>query len=121
TAKEGGVCIVLNQSCCTYVDESKRVVSKLWEYSKTLHEVALGDTSFGFADIWHKLTSWLLNFGWLKQLFVLMIAVISLGVFVCVTLKCSRCCDKGTLDRYVNWKKHQLPQETESGKYFGTW
>ncbi|NXP79481.1 EFC1 protein, partial [Ramphastos sulfuratus] len=30
TAKEGGVCIVLNQSCCTYIDESKRVVSKLW-------------------------------------------------------------------------------------------
>ncbi|NXF94771.1 EFC1 protein, partial [Eubucco bourcierii] len=30
TAKEGAVCIVLNQSCCTYIDESKRVVSKLW-------------------------------------------------------------------------------------------
>ncbi|NXR06351.1 ERVV2 protein, partial [Semnornis frantzii] len=25
TAKEGEVCIVLNQTCCVYIDESKRV------------------------------------------------------------------------------------------------
>uniref|UniRef100_A0A669QDZ7 ERVV2 protein n=1 Tax=Phasianus colchicus TaxID=9054 RepID=A0A669QDZ7_PHACC len=34
TAKEGGVCMIVSQSCCTYVDETHRVETDLqtiWE------------------------------------------------------------------------------------------
>lgn len=72
TVKEGGMCTIIHQSCCAYVDETQRIetdMHKLWEQIKVIHQVTLDDTSFGFIELWNKLTSWLLNFVWLKQLF----------------------------------------------------
>ncbi|KAF1436292.1 Syncytin-2, partial [Pygoscelis papua] len=58
-AAQGGVCTVINTSCCTYVDQSGRVSTDLqviWEQTKILHQVTKDDTSWGFEEIWNKLT-----------------------------------------------------------------
>lgn len=42
TAKEGGVCAIINQSCCAYIDETHRIETDLqtiWEHTKVLHQV----------------------------------------------------------------------------------
>ena len=39
TAKEGGVCTVINQSCCAYISKDLRTeteLSKIWEQTKVL-------------------------------------------------------------------------------------
>ena len=89
TAKEGGVCMIISQSCCAYIGETQRTETDLqaiWERTKLLHQVSLDDTSFGFAELWEKLTSCLPNFAWLKQCFMACIIVIALLILVCISL-----------------------------------
>jgi len=53
-AKEEGLCMVINQTCCTYINHEKRVetdLNQIWEKTKVLHQVAEGDTSFGFTEL----------------------------------------------------------------------
>ena len=69
TAKKGRVCVIINQICCTYTDQSQRVATNLeeiWKHTHVIHAVMLDNTSFGFAELWGKLTTWLPNFAWLK-------------------------------------------------------
>uniref|UniRef100_A0A8C3JCQ0 Uncharacterized protein n=1 Tax=Calidris pygmaea TaxID=425635 RepID=A0A8C3JCQ0_9CHAR len=116
-AKEGGVCLIINQSCCSYINQEKRIetdIARIWQQSKVLHQVSQDDTSLGFSDLWEKLTSWLPNFAWL----VLLLTIISLGFIVCILFKCFPCCAKRATDDYELWKKHQLRQKIKSGKYF---
>ncbi|XP_074022481.1 endogenous retrovirus group V member 1 Env polyprotein-like [Numenius arquata] len=120
-AKEGGVCLIINQSCCPYINQEKRVemdFAQIWQQSRVQHQVSQDDTSLGFSDLWKKMTSWLPDFAWLKQLFVLLITMIVLGIMICTLLRCFMCCAKGTTSDYELWKKHQLRQKVESGKYF---
>lgn len=59
TAKEGGVCTVINQSFCTYIDQFQRVETDLEEMRKhthLLHEVSQDDTSLAFTELSEKLT-----------------------------------------------------------------
>ncbi|XP_074705243.1 uncharacterized protein LOC141933995 [Strix aluco] len=89
-AKEGGVCTVINQSCCAFVNREAQIetdVHRIWEASKLFHLIAQDDTSWGFTNLWEKLTSWLPNFAWLKQLFVLVVTLLILGVITCVLIK----------------------------------
>jgi len=47
-AKEGGLCMVINQTCCTYVNQNKKIetdLNKIWGKTKMLHQVAQDDTS----------------------------------------------------------------------------
>ncbi|NXN64068.1 ERVV2 protein, partial [Himantopus himantopus] len=121
TAHMGGVCTLINTSCCTYVDESSRIeveIQKIWDHAKVLHQVSLDDTSFGFSNLWEKLTSWLPNLTWLKQLFIVVIMITVLGLLVCCMLQCFMWMCKQTASTYEEWKKHKLRQNTESGKYF---
>ena len=77
-AKEGGVCVVINHSCCAYVDKTQRVetgIQAIWERTKLLHQVSMDDTSCGFRDLWEKLMSWLPDFTWLKQLFIVCVII----------------------------------------------
>lgn len=70
TAKERGICAIINQSCCAYIDETHRIETDLqtiWEHTEVLHQVLLDDTSFGFTELWKNLSSWL-DFVRLKQL-----------------------------------------------------
>ena len=82
-AEEGGVCTVINQSCCAFVNREAQIetdVHRIWEASKLFHLIAQDDTSWGFTNLWEKLTSWLPNFAWLKQLFVLVVTVDFRGI-----------------------------------------
>ena len=72
TAKEGGVCTVINQSCCVYISKDLRTetdLRKIWEQTKVLHRTSQDDTNWE-EDLWNLLTSWLPNLKWLKQLFL---------------------------------------------------
>ncbi|XP_074992084.1 syncytin-A-like [Calonectris borealis] len=120
-AKEGGVCLVINQSCCSYIDQEQRIetdITRIWQQSRVLHEVTQDDTSLGLFELWKKLTSWLPNFTWLKQLFIAVIMLIILGVVVCCMLQCFMWMCKQTGNTYEERKRHRLRQKVEEGKYF---
>lgn len=57
-ASQGGVCAIINTSCCVYVDQSGRIsadvadVRKLWEQVKLMHKVKFDSTSAGFHKVW---------------------------------------------------------------------
>ncbi|XP_040445890.1 syncytin-1-like [Falco naumanni] len=47
TLKEGGVCMIINQSCCVYVDQSNQIetdINKIWNKVQILHKVSQDDT-----------------------------------------------------------------------------
>ncbi|XP_040977177.1 endogenous retrovirus group V member 2 Env polyprotein-like [Aquila chrysaetos chrysaetos] len=95
TAEAGGVCTVINQSCCSYVNREGQIekdLHKIWEKTRIFHEIIKDNMEWGFTDLWDKLTSWLPNFGWLKQLFIGLITLAILGIFVCVLFKCFLWC-----------------------------
>ena len=122
TAKEGGVCTVINQSCCAYISKDLRTetdLRKIWEQTKVLHRTSQDDTNWK-EDLWNLLTSWLPNLGWLKQLFLVCIILVLIVGFTCVMIKCSACLCRNTRKEYEIWKKHELRQKVESGTYFGT-
>lgn len=96
-ASQGGVCTIINTSCCTYVNQDKRIetdLSQIWKQTQILHLVTQDNTEWGFQEIWDKLTSWLPNLRLLKQVFVIVIAVIALGIVTCVLLKCFFLCSQ---------------------------
>lgn len=64
TSKEGEVCIIINQTCCSYINQEKWVetdIHQIWEKTKILHIVIQDATSWGFTNIWGKITSSLPN------------------------------------------------------------
>ncbi|NXS64799.1 ERVV2 protein, partial [Pandion haliaetus] len=115
------VCTLVNTSCCTYVNESSKIetdIQDIWNRAKVLHQVTQDDASLGFTELWEKLTSWLPDFTWLKQLFVSIIMLIVLGLLICCMLQCFLWVYRRTETTYEEWKKHRLRQNIESGKYF---
>ncbi|NWY22639.1 ERVV2 protein, partial [Aphelocoma coerulescens] len=119
--KEGGVCTVINRSCCSYVDLDKRIETDLQtilEKTRTLHQITLDDTSWGFKDVWDKFTSWLPNLYWLKQLFVTVICVITLLLSVCISSYCCMILCTWNLDAFAQRHKHKLRNKVEKGSYF---
>ena len=86
TAKEGGACTIINQSCCAYINKDLRTVTdlrKIWEQMKVLHRTSQDDTNWK-EDLWNLLTSWLPNLGWLKQLFLVCIILVLIVGFLIV-------------------------------------
>lgn len=91
TAKEGGVCTVINQSCCTYIDQFRRIetdLEEIWRHTHLLHEVSRDDTSLGFTELWEKLTSWLPSLTRLKQLFTTGLVLLFYRIFICLIIRC---------------------------------
>ncbi|NXY12008.1 ERVV2 protein, partial [Pteruthius melanotis] len=110
-AKEGGVCTVINTSCCSYVDLDKPIETDLQtilEKTQTLHQITLDDTSWGFKEVWDKLMSWLPNLSWLKQLLVIAICVIALLLSVCLSSYFCMILCTWNHDAYAQWHKHKL-------------
>ena len=58
--------------------------------------------------LWEKLTSWLPNFAWLKQLFIACIIMVFLFIFVCIAMECALWLCKSTGSSYEEWKRHEL-------------
>lgn len=80
-----------------YVDQSRRISTDLrwiWEQTKVLQEVTRDDTSRGFTDIWKKLTSWLPNSTWLRNLFVVVITVVCVCILACIMIQFCNCCSQ---------------------------
>lgn len=99
-ASKGGVCTVINTSCCMYIDQSHRVatdLNEIWKQTQILHKVTKDNTSWGFEEIWDKITSWLPNFKWLRQIFATIIGVIGLVILIWVMFKCMTLCEKKTV------------------------
>uniref|UniRef100_A0A8C3JU16 ERVV2 protein n=1 Tax=Calidris pygmaea TaxID=425635 RepID=A0A8C3JU16_9CHAR len=66
-ASQGGVCAMINTSCCAYVDQSGRVatdIKNIRDQIGILHDVTQDDVGWGFFEVWKKLTSWLPNLKW---------------------------------------------------------
>lgn len=60
TAKEGEVCVVINQSCCSYINQEKWVetdIQKIREQSQILHLVTKDIPTWEFSNLWKGLTS----------------------------------------------------------------
>ncbi|XP_055556315.1 syncytin-1-like [Falco cherrug] len=94
-ADRGGVCTVINTSCCVYVDQSGRVstdLEEIWKQTKVLHEISEDDVSWGFENLWTTLTSWLPKVQWLKQVLAAIVLLIVLIVLVCILFKCLLYC-----------------------------
>ena len=121
TAKEGGVCLIINQSCCSYINQGKRIetdMTQIWQQSNILHQITQDNTSLGFTNLWEKLTSWLPDLTWLKQLFIACVLIIILGILICCMLQCFMWICKYASNHYEDWKRHQLHKKVESGAYF---
>ncbi|NXE30467.1 ERVV2 protein, partial [Ardeotis kori] len=120
-ASQGGVCTTVNRSCCMSMDQSGRIspdLKEIWEQTKILREVTKDDTSCGFEEVWNKLTSWLPNLAWVKQLFMAATLLGLLILFTCILIQCTFWCCKRTTGSYEEWKSHKLKHQVESGKYF---
>ncbi|NWV08807.1 ERVV2 protein, partial [Ptilonorhynchus violaceus] len=120
TAQMGGVCTLVNSTCCTYTDESRQIatdIQAIWQHAKVLHEVPKDDTSWTM-KLWETLTSWLPNLNWIKHLFVglLLLGFILLGA--CIFTQCFLWCCQWTAISYDKWKKYKLRHKLEKGTYF---
>ncbi|NWV18063.1 ERVV2 protein, partial [Origma solitaria] len=118
-AKEGGVCTVINTSCCSYVDLNKQIETDLQTIlrkTQILHEITLDDISWGFQDVWKKLTTWLPNLSWFKQLFVIVTCIIALLFTVCISSYCCMILCTWNPNAYAQWQKYKHTNKIEKNK-----
>ncbi|CAM4591444.1 unnamed protein product [Caretta caretta] len=65
-ANQGGVCALVNSSCCVCVNQHHRVetdIHILEQQAALFHHISLDTTKAGFQEVWDWLTSWLLDVG----------------------------------------------------------
>lgn len=87
-----GVCAVINTTYCFYVDQSRRIKKDLFEIQKQtqiFHEVSLRNNTLNFDYIFHTLTSWLPNWGWIKEMFIVVVIIV---VFCMIAGCINQCC-----------------------------
>ena len=121
TAKERGVCTIINTSCCADINTDRQReadLNMLWQKTRVFHKVPLDDTSLGFRDLWDKETSWLPNVACLKQLLMGLITLMALGILVCISLKCFLWCCQDSVATHSDWKRNKIRHQIETGKYF---
>ena len=104
-ASQGGVCTVINTSCCVYVDQSGRIstdLNEIWKQTEILHGVQKDDTSFGFEETWKWLTSWFPDVSsWVKKCLTILGMVLVVFVCVYVVIQCiSKCYTKLIWERF---------------------
>ncbi|XP_064929372.1 protein NYNRIN-like isoform X1 [Columba livia] len=101
-ASQGGVCTMLNSSCCMYIDQSKQLITevdKIWKVSHVMQQIQRDDANWGVADLWQWMTSWFPDLGTLVKK-ILMIVIVIVIVFViifvlihCMSMFCNCCCN----------------------------
>ncbi|CAM5081993.1 unnamed protein product [Eretmochelys imbricata] len=96
-ANQGGVCALVNSSCCVFVNQHHRVetdIHILKQQAALFHHISLDTTSTGFQEVWDWLTSWLPDVGtWGRRiLYLLFLTVIVFALFFVCLQCCSMCC-----------------------------
>lgn len=120
-ASQGGACSTINESCCSYIDQSCRIetdLEEIWKQTKIFHEITMDDTSWGFEEIWKELTSWLPDLSWLRQLVAGLLTLIVLVLITCGMVQCSFWCCKQSMVNYEDWKRNEVKHQVETGNYF---
>nr|XP_021139754.1 uncharacterized protein LOC110356982 [Columba livia] len=99
-ASQGGVCTMLNSSCCMYINKSKQLVTevdKIWEVSHVMQQIQRDDADWGVADLWQWMTSWFPDLGTLvKKILMTVIVIVFVIIFVliqCMSMFCNCCCN----------------------------
>ncbi|NXA13784.1 ERVV1 protein, partial [Sapayoa aenigma] len=119
-ANQAGVCTIVNTSCCMYINQTQRVnthLQSIWDQTEVLHQITQDDT-WGFRELWNNLTYWLPKLTWLKQLFMIVVMLIVLGIKICFGVWCFIWINTHINDGCEEWKRHQLRWKMESGRYF---
>uniref|UniRef100_A0A672TJV2 Envelope glycoprotein n=1 Tax=Strigops habroptila TaxID=2489341 RepID=A0A672TJV2_STRHB len=83
TAQMGGVCTLVNESCCTYVDHSQRIltdVQEIWNHAKILHEISKDE---GLSWLDKLLSGWGIT-AWLQS--IVKTGLFILSIFFCILL-----------------------------------
>lgn len=86
-----GVCAIVNTTCCSYIDQRRKVkkdVDEIWKGTQILHEVASRNDTLKFDHIFHKLTSWLLNWTWIKETLIIAVIIVIICVIACGSASC---------------------------------
>lgn len=87
-----GMCRVINNSCCSYVDETGRIkkdLAEIWKQTQIFDQGTLRDDSQDFENNNQKLISWLPKWAWVIQLLLLVVFVVG----VCKMIWCMfQCC-----------------------------
>ncbi|KYO19945.1 endogenous retrovirus group V member 2 Env polyprotein precursor [Alligator mississippiensis] len=97
---QGGVCALVDSTCCVYVNQDMRIeadIRKVRNQLGVLHQVASENTDWGLEEVWSWLTSWLPDFGALgkKIVYGMLFVLIVLMVF-CVLMQLILCCVKAS-------------------------
>uniref|UniRef100_A0A670I1U8 Uncharacterized protein n=1 Tax=Podarcis muralis TaxID=64176 RepID=A0A670I1U8_PODMU len=82
-ASQGGVCTLLNTSCCVYINQDQRVVTNIEQIRKlaTIYNHTGGE----LPSMWNWFTSWLPGWGWLKEiLLVILFLFLTLLLLSCL-------------------------------------
>uniref|UniRef100_A0A8C3SNJ4 Uncharacterized protein n=1 Tax=Chelydra serpentina TaxID=8475 RepID=A0A8C3SNJ4_CHESE len=91
-ANQGGVCALVNSSCCVFVNQNHRIVTDihtLRQQSALFHHVSTDDTSTGAQEAWNWLTSWLPDLGvWGRRIVLLLALGLDVLLGCCICLQC---------------------------------
>ncbi|CAM4507462.1 unnamed protein product [Lepidochelys kempii] len=102
-ATEGGICALINESCCFYSNQDKCIktdVHNMMDHLKVLHDMGLEASVWD--DPWQWLTSWLLDLGaWGRHIGLLLL--IGLLGYVCVFV-ILQCCVNCSSALWPNWQ-----------------
>ncbi|XP_059582550.1 syncytin-A-like [Alligator mississippiensis] len=106
---QGGVCALVNSTCCVYVNQDMRIetdIRKIRNQLRVLHQVASENTDWGLEEMWSWLTSWLPDFGALgkKILYGILFVLIVLIMFY-VLMQLILCCVKASRGSFSKARK----------------
>ncbi|XP_059584597.1 uncharacterized protein LOC132250851 [Alligator mississippiensis] len=88
--------------CFSLTDNSELIESKVQKLKEVLSHIKQGE---GFDFSW--LTSWLPNFSWLKQIFLLVVASMCIFLMICCGVQCvPMCCE--VLKRSISSPVHRM-------------
>lgn len=109
-AAQGGVCAVINYSCCVYVNEKKQIktdINQIWQASHLFHQI-FQDATLGSGPDFSWLWLWLPGFGWLRQLFLIIIII---TVAIVVIRSCVLWCTPTCLNSYSTLFSKRTPHQ----------
>uniref|UniRef100_A0A8C8SBZ1 Envelope protein n=1 Tax=Pelusios castaneus TaxID=367368 RepID=A0A8C8SBZ1_9SAUR len=95
-ASQGGVCALVNSTCCVFMNQNKRIetdIKTIQNQLKVIHQVASENINWGPDTFWAWLTSWLPDLGALgRKIMYGLIMILFLIVLIYVIIMLFHCC-----------------------------